>query len=133
MAEDRSPSRDRNALLCAKPSAVYANRLQRYRDDIWLIWSNKWACWYRSDCSGYTTDITQAGLYDRETAAKHYPGDVPRRYRDVEPFPLSSVQHQLRIAGEVAQEGLDKAKQRLGLMASVANGSCTAVQAMSHG
>lgn len=74
-----------------KPSAVYRNRMERYDDEVWLIWSNKWNCWYRSECAGYTSDIAQAGLYGRETAALHYCGNVPRRHRATEPFPLSSV------------------------------------------
>lgn len=77
-----------------KPSAVYANRLARYPDTVWLIWSNKWGCWYRDNCAGYTSDIAQAGLYDREAAARHYV-DGPKRHRDTEPFPLSAVRHQL--------------------------------------
>lgn len=80
-----------------KPSAVYANRMQRYPDEVWLIWSNKWGLWYRPDSAGYTNDIAQAGLYDRETAAQHYDGPtVPKKYRDTEPFPLSSVQQLVR-------------------------------------
>ena len=80
--------------MCEKPSAVYRNRMQRYPDTVWLIWSNKWGCWYRDNCHGYTDDIAQAGLYDRETAAKHYI-DGPKRYRNVEPFPLSVVRSML--------------------------------------
>lgn len=77
-----------------KPSAVYANRMQRYADTVWLIWSNKWGCWYRDNCTGYTNDIAQAGLYDRTTAAQHYV-DGPKACRDVEPFPLSTVRAML--------------------------------------
>lgn len=80
--------------MSGKPSAVYKNRLQRYADDVWLIWSNKWGCWYRDNCTGYTPDVAQAGLYDRKTAAQHYV-DGPKAYRDVEPFPLSSVRAML--------------------------------------
>lgn len=77
---------------CIKPSAVYRNRLLRYPDAVWLIWSNKWGCWYRDNCQGYTKDIAQAGLYDRDAARKHYiDHKYPKSYRDVEPFPLSSV------------------------------------------
>lgn len=81
--------------MSGKPSAVYRDRMERYDDEVWLIWSNKWGCWYRSECAGYTSDIAQAGLYGRETAAKHYCGDVPKRDRDVEPFPLSSVKRMI--------------------------------------
>lgn len=75
-----------------KPGAVYRNRMQRYPDTVWLIWSNKRGCWYRDDCRGYTDDVAQAGLYDRATAAAHYTDPkYPKSYRDTEPFPLSSV------------------------------------------
>lgn len=77
-----------------KPSAVYQNRMQRYSDSVWLIWSNKWGCWYRGGSSGYTNDVAQAGLYDRATAKLHYV-DGPKRHRDVEPFPLSRVRAML--------------------------------------
>lgn len=87
-----------------KPSAVYRNRMQRYPDSVWLIWSNKWGCWYRSDCAGYTNDVAQAGLYGREVAAQHYV-EGPKRYRDVEPFPLSSVRAMLiRRRDEIEKE-----------------------------
>lgn len=79
-----------------KPSAVYANRLQRYPDEVWLIWSNKWSCWYRDNCQGYTNDVAMAGLYDRAAAARHYV-DGPKHMRDVEPFPLSSVRAMLEL------------------------------------
>ena len=91
-----------------KPSAVYANRMHRYTDRVWLIWSNKWGCWYRDNCQGYTSDIAQAGLYDRETAAQHYV-DGPKRYRDVEPFPLSSVRQMLfRRRDEIDQQAAEQ-------------------------
>lgn len=80
-----------------KPSAVYRNRMQRYRDEVWLIWSNKWGCWYRAKSSGYTDDIAQAGLYTREEAAKHMqPPGTPKKHRDTEPFPISAVRHHIR-------------------------------------
>jgi hypothetical protein len=101
----------------AKPSAVYANRMQRYSDEVWLIWSNKWGCWYRPKCQGYTNDIGQAGLYDRETAARHYPGAVPRKHRDVEPFPLSSVR---RLLGRRAEQARAEAEQAEALAATLA-------------
>lgn len=88
----------------SKPSAVYANRMQRYTDTVWLIWSNKWGLWYRDNCQGYTSDIAQAGLYDRQTAAQHYI-EGPKRFRDVEPFPLSSVRALLfRRRDEIERE-----------------------------
>lgn len=88
-----------------KPSAVYRNRLQRYPDDVWLIWSNKWSCWYRDNEVGYTDDVALAGLYDRQTAAGHYTDPkLPKAYRDTEPFPLSSVRKMLeRRRVQVAQ------------------------------
>lgn len=87
---------------CTKPSAVYRNRMQRYPDEVWLIWSNKRGCWYAPDCCGYTTDIARAGLYDRAKAAEHYCGPVAKKYRDVEPFPLSSVKAMMQRRIEAA-------------------------------
>lgn len=83
-----------------KPRAVYANRMQRYPDAAWLIWSNKWGCWYRANSQGYTRDILQAGIYTREQAASRYPGPVPRKFRDVEPFPISSVRSSIQRRAE---------------------------------
>lgn len=83
-------------MKCAKPSAVYRNRLLRYPDEVWLIWSNKWGLWYRDNCQGYTDDIARAGLYDRAKAADHYVDPkYPKSYRDIEPFPLSTVRAML--------------------------------------
>lgn len=85
--------------MSSKPKAVYAGRLERYPDAVWLIWSNKWNCWYRANSCGYTADVTQAGLYTREEAAKHYDGPAtPRRNRDTEPFPMSAVRAEVRRA-----------------------------------
>lgn len=90
--------------MSGKPSAVYANRLARYRDAVWLIWSNKWGCWYRDNHQGYTSDIAQAGLYNRDEAALHYV-DGPKRLRHVEPFPISSVRAMLhRRRGDIERE-----------------------------
>lgn len=84
---------------CKKPSAVYRNRMQRYPDDIWLIWSNKNSCWYRSKSQGYTVDVLQAGLFTREEAAKHM-SDGPKKYRVTEPFPAQSVIASVRLRAE---------------------------------
>ena len=35
-----------NPKKLGKPSADYRNRMERYPDTVWLIWSNKWNCWY---------------------------------------------------------------------------------------
>jgi hypothetical protein len=93
-------------MKCDKPSAVYRNRLLRYSDEVWLIWSNKWGCWYRDNCQGYTDDIAKAGLYDRATAAAHYiDPKYPKSYRDIEPFPLSTVRAMLLLRREqIARE-----------------------------
>lgn len=91
-----------------KPSAIYANRMQRYTDTVWLIWSNKWSCWYRDGCSGYTDDIAQAGLYSKAQAAQHYVSG-PKRFRDVEPFPLCSVRGLLfHQRAKIVREAADK-------------------------
>jgi len=96
--------------VAAKPSAVYKNRMQRYADDVWLIWSNKWGCWYRDNSAGYTSDIAQAGLYNRAKAEKHYTAaNLPKSYRDTEPFPLSSVREMLlRRRDQIEIEAADK-------------------------
>lgn len=111
--------------MSRKPSAVYANRMERYPDAVWLIWSNKWGCWYRDKCSGYTDDIAHAGLYDREVARRHYPGNVARRYRDVEPFPLSTVRAMIdRRKAELRAEvdRIDEAISRIELLAAASSG-----------
>lgn len=91
-------------MICAKPSAVYANRMQRHADSVWLIWSNKNGCWYRDNSQGYTNDIAQAGLFDRDEAARHYVVG-PKRFRNTEPFPLSSVRAMLiRRRDEIEQQ-----------------------------
>lgn len=95
-------------MKCEKPSAVYKNRMERYSDQVWLIWSNKWGCWYRDNCRGYTNDIAQAGLYDREEAFEHFI-DAPKKYRDVEPFPISSVREMLfRRRDQIEREAQGK-------------------------
>jgi len=103
----------------SKPSAVYANRMERYPDAVWLIWSNKWGCWYRSGCAGYTSDIAQAGLYDRATAAAHYAGSVAKKYRCTEPFPLSTVQRHIRDRIEHLQREIAERETQLAHMLSL--------------
>lgn len=111
--------------MSGKPSAVYRNRMQRYPDKHWLIWSNKWGCWYRDNCQGYTSDISQAGVYNREEAAQHYCGDVPKKHRDVEPFPLSSVVAMMRLRAEQLIEDARSAERRARqLLARVEQSSC---------
>lgn len=110
---------------CTKPSAVYANRMERYPDEVWLIWSNKRGCWYAPKCSGYTNDIARAGLYDRAKAAEHYCGPVAKKYRDVEPFPLSSVRAMLLHRIEEAHTeiaGIQALIEDLGARASTKGG-----------
>jgi len=78
-----------------KPKTPYKSRMSS-TDAVWLIWSNKWGCWYRANSSGYTSDIAQAGLYDRVTALQHYDGwPSKRENRDTEPFPISAVRKEL--------------------------------------
>lgn len=105
-----------------KPSAVYRNRMQRYADERWLIWSNKWGCWYRPNCAGYTRDLEHAGIYDRETAARHYLGNVPRKHRDVEPFPVSAAAHMLRRRAEELREQAAAAEQSAKRLAALVGG-----------
>ncbi|WP_343546747.1 hypothetical protein [Sphingobium yanoikuyae] len=82
----------------AKPQLTYKGRMERHSDTAWLIWSNKWGCWYRANSAGYTSDIAQAGIYTKEEAATHYDGpDVPRRFRDTEPFPISAARRHIDL------------------------------------
>lgn len=83
-----------------KPQCPYKGRMDRHTDKVWLIWSNKWGCWYRANSQGYTAHLEHAGLFDRETAARHFNERTPKRYRDTEPFPLSVVRAKIdaRIA-----------------------------------
>lgn len=84
--------------LTAKPQLTYAGRMERYSDTAWLIWSNKRGCWYRPESRGYTLDIAQAGIFDKAEAAKHYDGpEVPRRFRDTEPFPISAARRHIDL------------------------------------
>lgn len=84
--------------LTGKPSAVYRNRMERYPDEWWLIWSNKWGCWYRANGRGYTDHIDMAGIYSREQAALHMaPEGTPKKHRDTEPFPISVVRAHIRF------------------------------------
>jgi len=83
-----------------KPKGVvYKGRIERHPDKVWLIWSNKWGCWYRPNSQGYTSDILQAGLFDRETAASHMDAWPSKRAeRTTEPFPLSAVRKHIKQA-----------------------------------
>lgn len=82
----------------AKPGFSYKRRMD-CDDAVWLIWSNKWGCWYRDKSAGYTSDIAQAGLYTKDEAARHYDGPAtPRTHRDTEPFPITAVRRHVEIA-----------------------------------
>lgn len=79
-----------------KPRAVYKDRMARYPDERWLIWSNKWQSWYAPNSRGYTKFVERAGIYSRDEATEHYAPELPRSWRDTEPFPLSAVKPQIR-------------------------------------
>ena len=86
------------ARFTAKPQLTYKGRMERHSDTAWLIWSNKRGCWYRPESRGYTLDIAQAGIFDKAEAAKHYDGpEVPRRFRDTEPFPISAARRHIDL------------------------------------
>lgn len=86
------------ARVTAKPKLAYKDRMDRHDDAHWLIWSNKWGCWYRAKSQGYTHDISRAGIFTKDEAQQHYDGSgVPRSHRDTEPFPISSVRRHLDI------------------------------------
>lgn len=82
--------------ICAKPRLAYKGRMERHADAFWLIWSNKWGSWYRSESCGYTRDIAQAGIYTKTEAATHFDGtETPRNCRDTEPFPISAIRRHI--------------------------------------
>lgn len=104
---------DNEKAMTLKPKMAYKGRMDR-ADSVWLIWSNKWGCWYRADSSGYTRDPMQAGLYTREQALEHYDGPgTPRRYRDTEPFPVSVLRSMATAAVAKAKADLAEAERRL--------------------
>lgn len=82
----------------------------------WLIWSNKWGCWYRANSAGYTQDVLQAGIYTRDEALQHYEPTTPRKNRCTEPFPLTAVRRDMRRAVDEARERLATAVMRAAML-----------------
>ena len=81
-----------------KPQLTYKHRMERHADTAWLIWSNKRGCWYRPESCGYTINIADAGIFSKDEARRHYDGpDVPKKFRDTEPFPISAVRRHLDL------------------------------------
>ena len=106
--------------MSGKPKGVvYKGRIERYPDETWLIWSNKWGCWYRPKSQGYTDDLLQAGLFDREKAAQHMePLTAPRSHRDTEPFPISAVAKHIRQRRAEFEDRVAKERAALDLLES---------------
>lgn len=92
-------------MKATKPQLAYKNRMVRHFDAVWLIWSNKWGCWYRPNSRGYTHNIAEAGLFSKEEALMHYtPPKYPRSYRETEPFPLSAARRHVRRERQLMDE-----------------------------
>lgn len=92
------------ARLRGKPQLTYRDRMDRHNDAFWLVWSNKRGCWYRPKSASYTSDIAQAGIYTKDEARLHYDGPAtPKKYRDTEPFPISSVRRQIDVCEREAE------------------------------
>jgi hypothetical protein len=73
----------------------------------WLIWSRYHHAWHRRDeegcAAGYTGDIAQAGIFDREKAASYHDGDRNEALHISDKMP--------EIEAEIAK--LEAAAQRL--------------------
>jgi len=80
-------------MTASKPTMSYKRRMES-TDALWVIWSNKWGCWYKDKSQGYTADPLKAGLFSREEALTHYKPAAPRSHRVTEPFPISALRAQ---------------------------------------
>lgn len=60
----------------------------------WLIWSYHWNCWHRrsetGSAAGYTSDLTQAGVFDAKIA-RAYHDNGPRKHRRDVSIPAAKV------------------------------------------
>lgn len=98
-----------------KPAGSYKRRMES-SDALWMIWSNKWNCWYRANSQGYTADPLQAGLFTRDEASTHYEPERPKSHRTTEPFPISAVRAEASRMVAEAKADLVAAEQRLALI-----------------
>ena len=117
----------------AKPNLVYKGRMDKFADAYWLIWSNKWGCWYRPDSAGYTSDIAQAGIYTREQAVRHYDGPgTPKKYRDTEPFPISAVRRHIDLCERDVEAEYAQNMARVAKLRDALNASPTPTEDSNH-
>lgn len=101
--------------LTAKPQLTYKGRMERHDEAFWLIWSNKWGCWYRPNSQGYTKDIAQAGIFDKAEAERHYDGpQTPRKFRDTEPFPISAARRHIELCERDIERAYAEQKANIG-------------------
>lgn len=79
----------------------------------WLIWSHHWGCWHmRSStggAAGYTSDISQAGVFDEKTA-RAYHDPPPYRRDEAIPAKRALQQARLRLAAMDAERAAFAAK-----------------------
>ena len=77
----------------------------------WLIWSYHWSCWHRRSAdggaSGYTSDVTQAGIFDERTA-RAYHDDGPKRQRRDVSIPAAKVVDALKHAAAEKRAEADR-------------------------
>ena len=102
--------------MSMKPKMGYKRRMER-DDAHWVIWSNKWMCWYRAKSQGYTNDPLQAGIFTRDEALTHFEPERPRSHRITEPFPLSVLRSEAEALVVKAKADLATAEERLGMIA----------------
>lgn len=57
----------------------------------WLIYSEKWAAWYRPEAAGYTTKLAQAGRWSELEALAHVHDGITRAVH------VSEVHDRIRI------------------------------------
>jgi len=60
----------RRTLHGLKTKGSLAKWLAERGDRLVRIWSGEWECWWRANGCGYTTDISEAGIYTFDEAVK---------------------------------------------------------------
>lgn len=97
------------------------NRFRPFQADKgpWLIWSYYWGCWHMrsSDggAAGYTSDVTQAGVFDEQTA-RAYHEDGPKRHRRNVSVPALKVEAALRHAAAMKRAEAERIEATLALI-----------------
>lgn len=86
----------------------------------WLIWSYHWNCWHmRSStggAAGYTNDVTQAGIFDEQTARGYHDTGPKRHRRDVS-VPAAKVKAALKHAAALKRSEAEQIEAKLALIA----------------